>query len=196
MPRLSGNTKEIIIEKSLMLFSERGFEAVSIREIAEAVGIGNSALYKHFTNKQEIFDSIVSVSKEKYLNQCKSVTEDIRGIEAVKKNCIDMFIYQTTDEWIVRFRQLLLLEKFHNEDIARIYKEFFVDIPLANQKTIFEKLQKMGLMKEGDPQVFAMELYSPFYLYHFVEHEKKKLIPLFEKHAEYFFNAYFIKEKH
>ena len=51
MGRKKGNTRDKIIEESLKLFSVEGFEAVSIRTIADAVGIGNSALYKHFKNK-------------------------------------------------------------------------------------------------------------------------------------------------
>lgn len=193
MSRAGSNTKDLIIEKALMMFSERGFEAVTIRQIADAVGIANSSLYAHFKNKQEIFNSIVEVSKEKYLNQCKSVTANIRGIDEVQKNCIEMFKYQTSDEWIVRFRQLLLVEKFHNSEIAKIYKDFFIDIPLETQTKIFETLQKQGYMIKGDARVFAMELYAPFYLYHFVEFDEKKLIPLFKKHAEYFFDSHYIK---
>ena len=84
MGQRKGDTRKRILEASLMLFSVDGFDAVSIRTIADAVGIGNSALYKHFKSKREIFDSIVEMEKERYLNQCKSITSDIRGIEAVK----------------------------------------------------------------------------------------------------------------
>ncbi|MDD6306271.1 MAG: helix-turn-helix domain containing protein [Clostridiales bacterium] len=43
-----GNTKQKIIEESMKLFSVNGFHAVSVRAIADAVGVRNSALYKHF----------------------------------------------------------------------------------------------------------------------------------------------------
>lgn len=195
MPRLKGNTKEIIIEESLKLFAVNGFEAVSIRTIADAVGIGNSALYKHFANKQAIFDAIVESSKQKYLEQCSSVTEDIRGLDEAKRNCLEMFEYQTQNEWIVQFRQLLLIEKFRNPQMAAIYKEFFVDIPVNRQRTIFEKLQSIGLMIEGDCLTYAMELYAPFYMYHFVEHDYEKLRKKFELHVEYFFKSHFIVKK-
>lgn len=190
-----GYTKERIIEESLKLFAVNGFEAVSIRTIADTVGIGNSALYKHFKSKQEIFDSIVAESKARYLEQCSSVTADIRGIEAVKKNCLSMFEYQTTNEWIVLFRQLLLIEKFRNPEIAGLFKEFFVDIPLNNQIQIFEHLQGMGLMVQGNARVFAMELYAPFYLYHFVEADYTELKKLFEIHVDHFFEEHFIAEE-
>lgn len=194
MPRLKGNAKEIIMEESLKLFSVYGFEAVSIRTIADKVGIGNSALYKHFESKQAIFDALVEMLKERYLKQCDSVTSEIRGIEEVMENCLKMFEYQTQNEWIVNFRQLLLIEKFRNPKMAEIYKEFFVDIPVKRQKEIFEYLQEKGLMIEGDAYVFAMELYAPFYLYHFVEHDYEKLKLQYQKHVEYFFDSHFIRE--
>ena len=189
------DTKGRILSAALELFSKRGYEAVTVEQIAQAVGIKAPSLYKHFKSKREIFDSIVEMEKERYLNQCKSITSDIRGIEAVKQNCLSMFQYQTTDESLVAFRRLLLLEKFKNPEIADIYKTFFVDIPLDNQIAIFEQLQKQGLMITGNTRVFAMELYAPFYLYHFVEYDPEKLISLFETHLEYFFKQHFIPEK-
>ena len=107
-----------------------------------------------------------------------------------------MFMYQSTDEWIVMFRRILLLEKFKNEKIASIYKEFFVDIPIKNLISIFEELMDRGLMTKGNSEVFAMELYSPFYLYHFVERDQKELKELFMEHVDNFFKEHFIlKEK-
>lgn len=194
MPRLKGNTKEIIMEEALKLFAVEGFEAVSIRAIAAKVGIGNSALYKHFESKQAIFDALVDELKMRYLKQCSSITENIRGIDAVMENCLSMFEYQTQNEWIVNFRQLLLIEKFRNPKMAALYKEFFIDIPLARQKMIFDSLQEKGLMVEGDTYTYAMEIYAPFYLYHFVEHDYEKLKEHYQKHIKYFFDSHFIKE--
>ena len=195
--RLIMKTKERILIESMKLFSVSGFDAVSIRTIADAVEIGNSALYKHFSSKQAIFDAIVEESKQRYLKECsRYVTEDIRGVEDVKNVCIRMFTYQTTDEWIVMFRRILLLEKFKNENIASIYKEFFVDIPIKNLTRIFEDLMDKGLMTKGNSEVFAIELYSPFYLYHFVERDQKELKELFMEHVDNFFKEHFIpKEK-
>lgn len=195
MGRKKGDTKEKILEEALKLFSINGFEAVSIRTIADCVGIGNSALYKHFKNKREIFDSIVEMLMKRYMEQCSMITAQIRGLADVKKCCLAMFEYQTKNEEIVAFRRLLLLEKFKDPNIAAIYKKFFVDIPVENQVNIFLELQKEGLMIEGDVKVFAMELYAPFYLYHFVEHEEDELIELYNKHLEYFFRGHFISEK-
>ena len=53
------NTKEKIIYESLNLFSTKGFDAISVRDIANAVGIKASSLYNHFKSKHDIFDTII-----------------------------------------------------------------------------------------------------------------------------------------
>ncbi|MGW3296169.1 TetR/AcrR family transcriptional regulator [Streptomyces xiamenensis] len=57
--RRSGqDTKARIQEVALDLFTERGYEATSMREIAERLGITKAALYYHFKNKEDIVVSL------------------------------------------------------------------------------------------------------------------------------------------
>ena len=59
MRGLNMKTKDKILIEALSLFSVSGFSGVSVRDIAKAVGIRESAIYKHYKNKQDIFDCIV-----------------------------------------------------------------------------------------------------------------------------------------
>ena len=63
-----GNTKQEILEASLELFSVQGFEATSISQIADAVGIRKASLYSHFESKQEILDTLVKQVLQQYEN--------------------------------------------------------------------------------------------------------------------------------
>ena len=58
------DTKQRILEKSLELFSTKGYDAVSVGEIAKAVGIKAPSLYNHFPSKQAIFDAILETTKK------------------------------------------------------------------------------------------------------------------------------------
>ena len=60
------DTKQRILEKSLELFSTKGYDAVSVGEIAKAVGIKAPSLYNHFPSKQAIFDAIVESTAAHY----------------------------------------------------------------------------------------------------------------------------------
>lgn len=58
-------TKERIVDEALTLFSRNGYKATTVKAIAEAVGIKDSSLYKHFSSKREIFDTIVEQMRGK-----------------------------------------------------------------------------------------------------------------------------------
>lgn len=60
------DTKQRILDEALRLFSQSGYDAVSVERIASAVGIKAPSLYKHFKSKQEIFDAIVAKTYRRY----------------------------------------------------------------------------------------------------------------------------------
>ena len=53
------STREEILEAALDLFAVNGYEATSISQLADAVGIRKASLYSHFANKQDILDTVV-----------------------------------------------------------------------------------------------------------------------------------------
>jgi AcrR family transcriptional regulator len=54
-----GDTRSKIQQVGLRLFTEHGYEATSLREIAEELGVTKAALYYHFRSKDEIINSLV-----------------------------------------------------------------------------------------------------------------------------------------
>lgn len=53
------NTKEFIIDESFKLFLNHSYEAVSISDISQAIGLTKGALYHHFKSKEELFISVI-----------------------------------------------------------------------------------------------------------------------------------------
>ncbi len=56
--RENTDTRRRIQEVALDLFTERGYEATSLREIAEVLGVTKAALYYHFKTKEDIVTSL------------------------------------------------------------------------------------------------------------------------------------------
>lgn len=194
MERNGRNTKQKIIEESMKLFSVSGFDAVSIRTIAEAVGVGNSALYKHFKSKKEILDEIVSYSVEYFLSMGQKQMGQIQSMEDLQTACLTMFDFQTQDEWMVMFRRLLIMEQFKNPEMAAIYRKFFIELPVESQEQYFKLLIEQGLMKEKNARVLSMELYAPFYLYHLTSDSREDLRELFQVHVKNFWESNMIEK--
>ena len=93
---------------------------------------------------------------------------------------------ETSDEWIVPFRKLLLIEQFKNPKLEAIYRDVFINRPLSYMESIFEVLIKLGYMKPGNPKVYAMDLYSPFFMYHTIQEENAEVIKTLREHVALF----------
>ena len=53
------DTREVILKTALELFADKGYEATSMREIAEKIGISKPALYYHFDSKEDIVRGVL-----------------------------------------------------------------------------------------------------------------------------------------
>ena len=74
--------KEQIIQTAAELFKEKGYSAVTMRDLAKAMGIKAASLYNHINSKQDILkDIIISLAEE--------FTQGMRGIQAANVNAID-----------------------------------------------------------------------------------------------------------
>ena len=60
------DTRQKILDKALELFAAKGYDSVSVGEIAQAVGIKAPSLYNHFPGKQAIFDAIIEATAAQY----------------------------------------------------------------------------------------------------------------------------------
>lgn len=179
-------TKDRIIFEALNLFLTDGFEATSTRAIARSVNCSDAVIYKHFKNKQEILDSIVEICSNRLLNKTNEVKLEEMCWRDVENLCLDMFKFQTTDEWIVPFRRLLVIEQFKNKELGEIYRDVFIDRPLQTMECMFNTLISLGYMKPGNARVYAMDLYSPFFMYHTMGAKDKEQLNNLKEHVTSF----------
>lgn len=76
------NRKEEIIKTSAKLFKEKGYSAVTMRDIAGAMGIKASSLYNHIKSKQDILNAII-------ISLAESFTEGMSAIIQLKVSSIE-----------------------------------------------------------------------------------------------------------
>lgn len=70
-------TKEMILTEADRQFSEKGFQHVSMRQIAKELGSSHGALYYHYTNKAELFYEVVS----RYFMKLDALIDEVRAEE-------------------------------------------------------------------------------------------------------------------
>ena len=80
------NRKEEIVIVAAKLFKEKGYSAVSMRDIAQQMDIKAASLYNHIKSKQEILSSLVLHVAEKFTNSTQTITsQDGTALQRLKK---------------------------------------------------------------------------------------------------------------
>lgn len=64
MKTKGSRTKEVIQRESLRLFSKKGYQAVTMKDICEACSLSRGGLYRHYNSAKEIFLEILEQDKE------------------------------------------------------------------------------------------------------------------------------------
>ena len=169
------NTKEKILDEALTLFSEKGYANVFVGDIADRVGIKAPSLYKHFKNKQAIFDAIIDEMNRRFEEQAKAM--QINGNDAAKDAGIyetlsedqllklgrEFFLYYLHDDYNRKFRKMLTIEQFHEKDLAKVYSKLYVDDPLSYQGMLFGFMVTAGVLKTENVQAMTLHFYAPIY---------------------------------
>lgn len=205
------NTKEIILFKALNLFADKGYDGVTVRDIANEVGIQQSSLYKHYSSKQEIFDTLVETMQAKYSEAAANFHLPEGSLEKIAdeySNCgsavlteisHSIFHYYLKDPYASQFRKMLTLEKYKNKEVEEIYRNIFIDTAINYQSKLFTEMIKQGYLKEVEPETMALQFFSPIFVllnkYDGIPEREKEALEILGKHIQQFDMLYRKEQK-
>ena len=202
-----GNTKQEILEAALDLFSVQGFEATSVSQIADAVGIRKASLYSHFESKQAILDALIQEVLEQYERQSvfvrtnweKDACNLPQTSDAVAGMIKEQIRYIIHDSYISKARKMLVIEQFRNSEIAKLQtKQNYSDI-MRYFTELVKYLIKNGALTEDDPEIMAAQLCLPISIWiNLCDREPEReseIMELVEKHIRQFFRIYQTKAR-
>lgn len=200
-----GNTKQEILEASLDLFSVQGFEATSISQIANAVGIRKASLYSHFENKQAILDAIVKDVLEQYAehsifakadwDNCDNAEDKPKLTpDAAAQMILGQIRYILHDPHISKARKMLVMEQFQNPELAKLQtKQNYSDV-LRYFTGLVKHLIRNGVLAEDDPEIMAAQLCLPISTWiNLCDREpdrEPEVMELVSRHIQQFFRVY------
>ncbi|MEA1985893.1 MAG: TetR/AcrR family transcriptional regulator [Candidatus Marinimicrobia bacterium] len=110
------NTKEKIQKVAIKMFAEKGYTETSLRKIANELNISKPALYYHFTNKEEIFTSIIRNIFDENIKYHKELAKKDIPTWDILRQWIDKTIYfafARKEVWQVIHQ--IMMGKFQNK---------------------------------------------------------------------------------
>ena len=196
------STKEKILEASLSLFAEHGYDGTSVEEIAKSVGIKAPSLYKHYKGKEDILNALIDAAESRYeefFGSEKHIGRIPESADEFVDTTMNRIRFTIRDPMIRKIRIFLVKEQFRNERLAKITTSHQLNGIQHMFRRILAGMMDTGIIVKDDPEMLAIELTSPAVLWisqadREPEHEEE-ILKNIEKHLRHFCSVYMKEEK-
>ncbi len=190
--------KEKIMHKAIELFSERGFDKVSVDEICKECGVTKGAFYHHYKSKHIVilayFQDVLSDNQDVFIEIVieKSIVEQIwKLVSHIIKSILKIGRNLT--------QEMLVIGLYSTEHLLPVGGEYQNENLDNLLKLILKLIEKGQELNEIDSKLSSVEIFKSFmfsilgitYLWCSKNREEFKL----DKEVEKSFNVTFNKEK-
>jgi AcrR family transcriptional regulator len=152
-------TKQKIFACALELFSIRGFNGVSMRDIAQKVGIKGSSIYNHYSGKKAIMDDIcetfartLDVSRPP-LSQIDRMVDQMNAVELFQ-SLITAYGKKINRSW-TQMARIIFSEHFYNETAREVFKKELIQENVAYYVSVLTIMEQREKIKRCNKKLTA-----------------------------------------
>lgn len=160
-------TKERIFDVSLELFSKKGFDAVSMREIARSVGIRESSIYNHYPSKNAILDAIFEYFEQELMTMRPPEARDREKLHEltpeVFRDRVNLTLNLLKTPKMEKIFRLSSSEQFRDERARKIILHSLIKEPQQFTKKVLQLMVKNKIISPIDPQILSVEFQYPLF---------------------------------
>jgi AcrR family transcriptional regulator len=164
--------RERIIEAATFLFVSRGYYGISMREIAEAVGVSKAGLYYHFRDKEALFLAILTAN----LERIEGLIQDARAEGATTRDQISgmvraIFEQAPVQRAIIRLasQEMAHLSQEAQVEFGSLYREKFI----GQIENILQGGVAAGELRAMDVGLATWVLLGMMYPFFYPAHERE-----------------------
>lgn len=174
--RATSSTKKRIERKAISIFSEKGYGAASVREIAEASGVTKPVVYYYFKSKDNLCHDLIHSGLEKFRRMLRDASaagvEDAAGAEDALERLVAIvqlhFDFCSANVEFVRF----LYSLNFGPDRKKISYDFHgYDAEVTGMLTdLLRRASEAGLIRKGKEDVavrYMQGIIRAYVMYHF-----------------------------
>lgn len=129
--------KQHLLEVAESLFTEQGYQAVSIRDIAQAVGVTSAALYYYFPNKEALFSEVLAFHVEGLSQRLRAAAEKGTDHRDRLKRML-----MTYSEHVAVTRSPLFLLRFKSGKVTEAEKEKIHERHAQHMKALIQPFEE------------------------------------------------------
>ena len=163
-------TAQVVLSKAIPLFAKSGYEGVSMRGIAGAVGISGAALYHHYPNKQSLYLAAMALAFE---DKAIGITTALEASGTAMQR-LERFVAGFTD-LIAKdpdFRALLQRELLDGDEVRlKLLADQVFMVPFQAMTALAKELAP-----DCDPHLMALSMVG-LILFHFEATPVRQFLP-------------------
>ena len=194
---MAKDTKERILETALEMFSQNGYNGTNIRELTAALGLVKSSIYKHFEDKEAIWNTLLDrmiAYYDEHFGSAENLPPVPDSLEALVAMTMRMVDFTVHDEKIVMTRKLLTIEQFRDDRARALATKHFLTGLSEMFTHVFSGMMDRGLLRRDDPAMLAFAYTAPISaLIHLCDREPEKTeeaLKQVEAFSRHFIKAY------
>jgi AcrR family transcriptional regulator len=159
------DTRQGILDAALDLFAENGFFGTSMREIAKAVGVRESALYHHFPSKEAILEGLMESLGPGLAKQLGELDigamVDAVGPRRFLSQLVDFMVTQWSTPREQKMMRLMMSEgpRLSARDV--LHMPSYIRTARTHLSRVFDELMRMKHIRKGDPYACTLEFMGP-----------------------------------
>lgn len=150
--------KRQLMELAKQLFVTLGYQHTTTEKIAQAAGVTEPVLYRHFTSKKKLFlevlDDIREATIHRWETQTKAITDPLKRMHAI----VDLYLGSTREHAVDFHIMHRSLVETDDEDIADCLRTFYLESETMLADVIREGQATGVFRKDVDPRIGAWEL--------------------------------------
>lgn len=151
-----------IVQAAIAVFSEKGFAAARLDDIAARAGVSKGSLYLYFANKEELFHAVVTQTISPNVDRVRLLMKTFDGQFADILPILPQIFSQVAETTpIGAIAKMVIGESRNFPILARYWHEEAVSPLLGLITTAISQAQARGEAREGDPRLFALQLAGP-----------------------------------
>jgi TetR/AcrR family transcriptional repressor of mexJK operon len=154
----SARKSAAIMEAATAVFLEKGYDGTSMDDVAAKAAVSKPTVYKHFSDKEQLFAEIVRSTTDQIDDLVRLVVETMAGhadIETGLAALARRFITALMQPQVLRLRRLVIANADRFPDVGRSWYEQGFERVLATLATSFQSLADRNLLRIDDPLLAA-----------------------------------------
>jgi TetR/AcrR family transcriptional regulator, mexJK operon transcriptional repressor len=154
----SARKRRAILEAATVLFLENGYRGTSMDQIARVAQVSKQTVYKHFSDKESLFNAIVTATVNEASDSVAAGVRDLQDsgdLAADLRELARRELELVMQPRILQLRRLVTAEAARFPSLGQMFYERGPGRTMAELAAVFERLADRGQLRIGDPLVAA-----------------------------------------